>query len=213
MKWKHVSFIIVFQTGRPARARPEHDLARPNAARSLFRAGPCWAPGRTGGPGTALWPIFRAGPARRRGRPDGPWPDPALLRATHTDAACGRALPPTACGARGCNRWRRWTGPELRPPLSTAHADAASGAGGRGRSSGPRGRRRMQMRPELWPPRLAVQADAPGALVPAVGGAGGRRLMLEGGGAGGWRRRRLDWRETAAVWDSGGGGGGCNWAS
>jgi hypothetical protein len=68
---------IVFQTGRPARARPGHDLARPDAARhyaarSLFRAEPCWASGRTGGPGTALWPIFRAGPARRRGWPDGP---------------------------------------------------------------------------------------------------------------------------------------------
>jgi hypothetical protein len=50
---------IVFQTGRPARARPEPDLARPYAARHytarlMFRAGPCRASCLAGGPGTAL---------------------------------------------------------------------------------------------------------------------------------------------------------------
>jgi hypothetical protein len=50
---------IVFQTGRPARARPEPDLARPYAARHytarlMFRVGPCRASCLAGGPGTAL---------------------------------------------------------------------------------------------------------------------------------------------------------------
>jgi hypothetical protein len=50
---------IVFQTGRPARARPEPDLARPYVARHytarlMFRAGPCRASCLAGGPGTAL---------------------------------------------------------------------------------------------------------------------------------------------------------------
>jgi hypothetical protein len=67
-------FIIDLQTGRPARARPEHDLARPDAARHYqarwqLRAGSCRASCRTGGPGTALQSFFRAGLARR---PD--WP-------------------------------------------------------------------------------------------------------------------------------------------
>jgi hypothetical protein len=51
--------VIVFQTGRPARARSEPDLARPYAARHytarlMFRAGPCRASCLAGGPGTAL---------------------------------------------------------------------------------------------------------------------------------------------------------------
>jgi hypothetical protein len=56
-KGSHV--FIVFQTGRPARARPEPDLARPYAARHytarlMFRAGPCRASCLAGGPGTTL---------------------------------------------------------------------------------------------------------------------------------------------------------------
>jgi hypothetical protein len=58
-------FGIVFQTGRPARARPEHDLARPYAARPYQArrwnsAVPCRASCRSGGPSTTRWPFFRA---------------------------------------------------------------------------------------------------------------------------------------------------------
>jgi hypothetical protein len=57
-----------------------HYAARPYAARWFFRAGPCRASCRTGGPGTTLTPIFRAGPARRRKRPNGSRPGPTLKR-------------------------------------------------------------------------------------------------------------------------------------
>jgi hypothetical protein len=58
---------IVFQRGRPARARPEHDLARPYAARPYQArrrnsAVPCRASCRSGGPSTTRWPFFRAVP-------------------------------------------------------------------------------------------------------------------------------------------------------
>jgi hypothetical protein len=65
---------IVFQTGRPARAWPEPDLAwpyaaRPYAARWIFRAGPCQASYGTGGPGTTYGRF--SGPGRHDAE-DGP---------------------------------------------------------------------------------------------------------------------------------------------
>jgi hypothetical protein len=71
--------IIVFQMGRPYLARP--DAARHYEGPMAFSAGPGSVSCRTGGPGSALWPVFRAGPARRRRWPDGPRPDPALYPA------------------------------------------------------------------------------------------------------------------------------------
>jgi hypothetical protein len=150
--------IIVFQTSRPARARPEPDLARPYttrpyAARWLFRAGPCRASCRIGGPSTALWLIFRARQARRRGWPDGPRPGTALSPAT----------------------WRQRPRHRRRVEVDASEAPAPHGAGRHGRNSSPprriwtgaAGAPSLQRRKEAEPRRSASVA---------CGGGGRRRV-------------------------------------
>jgi hypothetical protein len=96
---------IVFQTGRPARARPEHDLARPYQARQWNSAVSCYASCRSGGPSTTRWPFFRAvsclstmAPAVGLMSCQARWQASAAESYESSEGSLGGQPPPLGCG-------------------------------------------------------------------------------------------------------------------